>query len=370
VPAVVGTTQTVNGVLNDTYTVTVTDANGCTVQGSVPVNPTNGPAITVDGFTDVTCAVGANGTISTSAFGGTGSLTYSWSSIPAGFIAGNVANLSGLSGGTYVVTVGDGAACNSFEVITIAEALPMTILNNVIDAVCFGANGTIDITVQGGTSALGTYLYDWSNNGFGAYVDTEDVSLTAGSYSVIVADDNGCAINGGPFIINEPTEISLTTSSTQSACTLATGSVSVVATDGTPGYTYQWFDAISGLQVGNSTSVNNLLSGCYSVDVTDINGCVQSDNICISDLNGPVLTFVPTNILCNGAATGAINLTVVPSSGVQSISWTSLLGFTASTEDISSLVADDYAVVVTETNGCVSGLSVSLNESVAMSLTQ
>jgi hypothetical protein len=369
VPTVVGTTQTVNGVLNDTYTVTVTDANGCTVQGSVPVNPTNGPAISVDGFTDVTCAGGANGTISTSAFGGTGSLTYSWSSIPAGFTAGNVANLSGLSGGTYVVTVGDGAACNSFEVITIAEALPMTILNNVIDAVCFGANGTIDITVQGGTSALGTYLYDWSFNGFGAYVDTEDVSLAAGSYSVIVADDNGCAINGGPFIINEPTEISLATSSTQSACTLATGSVSVVATDGTPGYTYQWFDVISGVQVGNSTSVNNLMSGCYSVDVTDLNGCVQSDNVCVSDLNGPVLTFVPTNIICNGAATGAINLTVVPSSGVQSISWTSLLGFTASTEDITGLVADDYAVVVTETNGCVSGLSVTLTESVAMSIT-
>lgn len=369
VPAVVGNTQTVNGVLNDVYTVTVSDANGCTVQGSVPVNPTNGPAITVDNFTNVLCAGGANGTITTSAFGGTGALTYSWSSVPAGFTAGNVPNLSGLSGGTYVVTVGDGAACNSFEVITITEPLPMTILDNVIDALCFGATGTIDITVQGGTSATGTYSYDWSFNGFGAFVDPEDVSLTAGSYSVIVADDNGCSITGGPYIINQPTEITLSTNSTQSACTLPTGSVSVVASNGTPGYTYQWFNAISGVQVGNTASVSNLLSGCYNVFVTDFNSCIQSTNVCVSDLNGPVLSAIPTNIICNGAATGAVNLTVVPTSGVQSIAWTSLLGFTASTEDISGLVADDYAVIVTETNGCVSGLSVSITESIAISIT-
>jgi gliding motility-associated-like protein len=370
---VVGTTQTVNGVLNDAYTVTVTDDNGCSLTASVAVAPTNGPAITVDGFTNVLCAGGSNGTISTSSFGGTGTLTYSWSSIPAGFTAGNVANLSGLAGGTYVVSVGDGAACTSNEIIIISEPDPLQILFNEIDAVCFGENGLIDITVFGGTSAGGTYLYDWSNNGTGAFVDSEDLAVQAGTYTVIVADDNGCTANGGPYTINEPTSISLVTSSTQSACTFTTGSVTVNASNGTPGplpnsYTYAWFNSISGVQVGNTPSVNGLGSGCYDVIVTDFNNCTSSTNVCVSDLNGPNLNGVVTNTTCYNGNDGAINLTITTTTGVQTIAWTSIQGFSSNSEDISGLVADDYAVVVTENNGCTSGLSFTVSQPTEISL--
>jgi gliding motility-associated-like protein len=364
---VVGTTQTVNGVLNDVYTVTVTDDNGCSIDASVTVLPTNGPAIAVDGFTDVLCAGGSNGTITTSSFGGTGTLTYSWSSIPAGFTAGNVPNVSGLAGGTYVVSVSDGAACTSNEVIVISEPDPIQILFNEIDAICFGETGLIDITVFGGTSVSGTYLYDWSHNGTGAFVDSEDLQTIAGSYTVIVADDNGCTETEGPFTINEPSQINLVTNSTQSACTFTTGSVSVSATDGTPGplpnsYTYAWFNSASGIQVGNTSTVNNLGAGCYDVVVTDFNGCTSTTNECVSDLNGPDLSALETNVTCFDGANGAVDLTVITTSGVQSIIWTSTQGYSANTEDISGLIADDYAVIVTENNGCTSGLTVSVTE--------
>jgi gliding motility-associated-like protein len=368
---VVGTTQTVNGVLNDVYTVTVQDDNGCSLTASVSVLPTNGPAITVDGFTDVLCAGGSNGTITTSSFGGTGTLTYSWSSIPAGFTAGNVPNVSGLSGGTYVVSVSDGAACTSNEVIVISEPDPIQIVFNEIDAVCFGENGLIDITVFGGTSANGTYLYDWNHNGTGAFVDSEDLTIGAGTYSVIVADDNGCTATGGPYTISEPTPITLATSSTQSACTFTTGSVSVAASDGTPGplpnsYTYAWFNSISGVQVGNTATVNNLGAGCYDVVVTDFNSCTTTTNVCVSDLNGPDLSAVVTNATCFAGANGSVDLSVVATTGVQTIIWTSILGFSANTEDISGLIADDYAVIVTENNGCTSGLSVTVTEPIGI----
>jgi hypothetical protein len=376
----IGTTATVNNVLNDTYTVTVTDDNGCSVDGSVSVQPTNGPAITIDNISDVTCAGASNGSISTTSTGGAGALTYSWSSIPAGLPnpnPGDVSNLFGIPGGTYVVTVTDGAACNTQQVVVINEPNPIVITSNITDANCFGENGLIDITVSGGTVAT-DYGYDWDHNGGATFNDPQDLSFIAGTYNVSVIDDNSCVANAGPFTINEPSEITLVTSSTQSSCLVNNGTVSVVATNGTPGntpneYLYVWTD-VNSSQVGNTANSFNLPAGCYDVTVTENrpNGCSVSTTECISDINGPTLTETFTNPTCNSGLDGEILLDVVSPIGGVTFVWTALNGSAINpnntSEDLSGISADEYAVVATDANGCITGLSVILNEPDAINI--
>ncbi|WP_258540614.1 T9SS type B sorting domain-containing protein [Parvicella tangerina] len=369
------TTSTATGLINNAYTVIVSDDNGCTVSGTVAVNPTNGPAVTIDGSTDVSCSGSNNGSISVTGSGGTGALSFTWTTADGSGLVPTDEDQTGLSGGTYVVTVTDGALCNSQEVIVIDEPDPLVIAAAVTDATCFGDNGEIDVTVSGGTIAV-DYGYDWSYNGSGSYIDPEDATQPAGTYSLNVIDDNGCPASAGPFTINEPTAISLTTSSTVSACTQATGSVSVVATDGTPGnppneYSYIWTDA-GGTQIGNSTTVTNQFSGCYDVEVTDANGCIATTTECISDNPGPTLTELHTDVTCNGGADGDIDLTVTSTALPVSVTWSALGGSainpTVNDEDINGLAADEYAVTATDNNGCTAALSIVITEPNAVNI--
>lgn len=370
------TTSTATGLVNGTYNVTVTDDNGCTATGTVAVNPTNGPAVTIDDSTNVTCAGAANGSIQTTGSGGTGSLSYAWDTSPSTGVFATTPDVSGLSGGTYVITVTDGALCNSQEVVTIYEPDPITIVAAITDANCFGENGDIDITVTGGT-VTGAYGYDWDNNGTGSYTDSEDLTAAAGTYSVCVIDDNSCTACAGPYTINEPTAITLTTSSTVSACTQATGSVTVTAADGTPGtapneYTYVWTDG-SSTQVGNAATATNLYSGCYDVLVTENrpNGCTATTTECISDNPGPTLSETHIDAMCNGSSDGSIDLTITSTVNPVTVVWTALNGSPISpnntTEDITNLAADEYSVEATDANGCTAGLSIDILEPIAIS---
>jgi len=379
----VNAAATGNILINDSYTVIITDDNGCTQSANVAVIPTNGPAVTIDATQDVDCANASNGFIHTSGSGGTGALTFTWTDALGNPLVpdpGNVQDLDNIPGGTYILTVTDGALCNTNSVINIFEPLPMTINDNIIPAVCFGGTGTIDVSVNGGTLAPGnSYGFDWDNNGVGAFTDPEDLVTTQGTYNVLVIDDNNCVLSGGPYTINQPTQIVLTTSSpTQSACLQATGSVSVVAQFGTPGvppneYTYVWTD-VTNTQVGNTaTTPATLLAGCYDVLVTDINGCTMTATQCVTDLNGPTLTDNSNNVVCNGGSGGAlgdIDLNVVSAAGGVAFSWTALGGNTinpnTTSEDINGLLADDYSVVATDANGCVSGLTVTITEPVSI----
>lgn len=370
------TTATATGLVNNTYTVVVTDDNGCTATGTVAVNPSNGPAVTIDDSTNVTCPGAANGSIQTTGSGGSGSLTYSWDTSPSTGVFATTPDVSGLSGGTYVVTVTDGALCNSQEVITIDEPSPINIATVVTDANCFGENGTIDVTVSGGT-VTGAYGYDWDNNGTGSYTDTEDLTVPAGTYSLTVIDDNSCTASAGPYTISEPTELTLATSNTASACLNPTGTVTVVASDGTPGaapneYTYIWTDGI-GNQVGNTATASNLYSGCYDVLVTENrpNGCTATTTECISDNPGPTLSETHIDATCNGAVDGSIDLTITSTVNPVTVVWTALGGSainpTNTDEDINMLAADEYSVEATDANGCTAGLSIDILEPVAIS---
>jgi gliding motility-associated-like protein len=162
------------------YTVTVTDGNGCEQTTSVTVGLADGPEITVNSVSDVSCNGSTDGSASISVSGGDGNYSYSWS--PSG---GNASSASGLAPGSYTVIVADGSGCEVFENILIGEPLMVGVTGVVNNADCSGNNGSISVVASGGT---GSYSYLWSPNG----ETSSSITGLSGNYSVVVTDGNGC----------------------------------------------------------------------------------------------------------------------------------------------------------------------------------
>ncbi|MBI2968474.1 MAG: PKD domain-containing protein, partial [Bacteroidetes bacterium] len=161
-----------------TFTVTVTDANGCTVTGSTTV--TQPAPVTVTTIpTNLTCNGVCNGSATASGAGGTSPYTYNWSNGTM-----NNATISNVCAGTYTVTVYDNKGCTSTATATITEPPAMTVSLSVTDINCNGqCTGSITATPSGGTSP---YTYIWTTC---ASMCTNTIgSLCAGTYTVTVTD--------------------------------------------------------------------------------------------------------------------------------------------------------------------------------------
>lgn len=195
-----GTDATATGLSPNTYTVKVTDANGCSVTESVQIKE---PSIlsATNTHTDVSCNGGNNGTASVVVTGGTGTYTYSWA--PYG---GTDATAAGLSAGIYTVTVKDENSCSVTNTITITEPEKLEATTAIIDVSCHnGNNGSVSVTATGGT---GAYTYLWSNSG----ETTSSVGdLTAGTYTVTITDQNSCSVTVSAVVKQPVNPISLNT---------------------------------------------------------------------------------------------------------------------------------------------------------------
>ncbi len=209
-----------------TYSVTVTDANGCTTTGSVTVSAPGAINVSVTP-TNVSCNSAtsgnhSNGSIATTVSGGTGSYTYSWSGGASG------ANPSGLSTGTYSVTVTDGNSCTSTATATVGQPSALTVSTTPTDVSCSGANGNVATSVSGGTSG---YTYLWSNS----QTNATNTGLAAGTYSVTVTDANSCTATASATV-----GTSTTISSTITGSTSALGSLVSTFTGPSGMSSYSW----------------------------------------------------------------------------------------------------------------------------------
>ncbi|WP_420388274.1 PKD domain-containing protein [Roseivirga sp.] len=333
------TSQDLNNLTAGSYSVTVTDANGCTASTSVTINEPSALTVSTTS-TNVTCQGDGDGTIDLTVSGGTGAYTYFWNS------GATSQDLSNLGPGTYSVTVTDDNGCTATTSVTINEPDALSLSIASTNVLCNGeANGTIDLTVTGGT---GPFTYSWSNG-----AGTEDLTgLSANTYIVNVTDANGC-IASTSVVISEPAVLSLSTSKTDVLCNgAATGDIDLSVSGGSVGYSYLWSNGAT------TQDLNNVVAGTYSVTVTDANGCTASTSVTITEPTALTLSSTQTNVSCKGDNDGSIDLSVTGGTGAYSFSWSN----GATSEDISALVAGSYTVTVTDGNGCTATTTISITE--------
>ncbi len=268
----------ITGLAPGSYTVTATDANGCTAQSTVVIGNSSGFSVSVTG-NDATCGL-LNGDATATSTGGTGTVTYSWSN------GGNGASITGLDAGTYTVTATDGAGCTATADVTIANTAGVALTATGVDATCGQNNGSATATATG----TGTITYSWSNGDTGASI----TGLTAGSYTVTATDAAGCTANETVVISSSAgTAVTLTLDTdcwgSETTWEIQDGSGTAVASGG------PYTDV-----AGGQTFVENvcLPDGCYDFIINDtygdgLNGtafgCSVDGNYVLEDGSGNTL---------------------------------------------------------------------------------
>jgi len=223
-----GTGSTESNLTGGTYTVTVTDANSCTSQGTVAVVGATTPSVAITGSTNILCNGNFTGDATATASGGVGPYTYSWA--PSG---GTNATEATLGAGSYTVTITDGNGCTATASVTLTEPPLLTATIAGTDILCFGgATGSCTYTPAGGN---GPYTYAWTPSGGTASIET---GLIAQTYTCIATDANGCTVSD-TITLTEPTLLTTTSSQVDELCQGANnGSATVNPSGGAGGYTY------------------------------------------------------------------------------------------------------------------------------------
>ncbi len=369
-----------------TYTVTVTDANGCTSNGSVTVAVA--PVITAVAFANDNmigdCAL-SEASLNVNVNGGEAPYAFSWT--PAtGLSAVNIQNPTAKPAATttYTVTVTDANGCTAVSGVTInvAPALNVTVtIDDNLIGTCPASVAHLSATASGGE---GGYTYSWNNPatlGSPGLANTTAKPAVTTTYTVTATDANGCTAQAS-VTVNVAPDLAVTASATDyiiGSCPSSTSVLTATVTGGEElvagGYTYSWSPA-AGLNYTNVQSpvAKPAATTTYTVTVTDRNGCTAISSVTIN-VNPPiVLTTVPVvyaggyNITCNGASDGAVNLTANGGESPFTFVWTGPSGYNSANEDISGLRAGTYTVVVTDANNCTSTTFVDLIEPAVLSL--
>ena len=361
----VQTTQTATGLPAGTFTVTVTDAHGCTKTSSATITQPSGLSnVIASVVTNINCFGGNNGSVTvTNPIGGTLPYAYSWNSTPTQ----TTQTATGLIAGTYTVTVTDANGCylTSTAIITQPALLSNASASVVNNVACFGGNnGSVSVTTPNG----GTPPYSYSWNSTPIQTTQTATGLAAGTYTVTVTDANNCPSLSSAATISQPLALSNVQAITlvQINCFGNTNGMAAVTSPsgGTAPYTYSW----NSMPVQTNDTAVNLSAGTYTVIVTDANGCTLSSNTTVTQppAMGNVIASVVNPVSCFGLSNGAATVTA-PSGGLPPYSflWNST---PVQTNDTAfGLPAGNYIIQVTDANGCSLSDTVAVTQPTALS---
>ncbi len=306
------TTQTISVNTQQSYTVTVTDGNGCSASASRPltVNPLPSPAIT---GTTAFCS-GLNSTLNA----GVGFTSYLWTG------GATTQTINVTTGGLYTVTVANNFGCTASTNVNITvHALPTPAITGPA-GICTGSNAVIN---------AGTYSsYQWST---GATTQTITVA-NAATYTVTVTDANGCTGSTNKSLVLFPLPTP-TITGTAAICQGASSSLNAGAYS-----SYLWSTGAT------TATINATVAGPYTVTVTDANGCTNNTlfNLTVNALPTPAITGVTA--FCTGASS-----TLNAGAGYTNYLWST--GATTQTVVVTGTAT--YAVTVTDGNGCTASTS-------------
>ncbi len=305
------------------------------------LNPFNSSATTNQ---NVTCFGGNDGSVSAAPNGGTGPFTYQLN----GGAAQSSNVFTGLTTGTYNITVNDNTGCSSVASATVTEPAQISISETVQNVLCNASNnGTITVTAS---NTVGAVTYQLNSN----TPQSSNVfnNLTAGAYTITVRDANACS-NQKTITVTEPAVLDAAINKTDALCFgTANGSVTTIASGGNGSYQYK----LNGGSFQTNGSFTNLAAGNYTVTVNDANNCSVTINFTITQPALLTNTSVPENVKCFGESTGKI--TVAAAGGFGGIQYRLGTGSLQSSNVFTNLTTGTYSVAVVDGNNCTTTQSV------------
>lgn len=257
---------------------------------------------------------------------------------------------------TYWIEAINYKGCKSPKVplAIVVNPLPVITSTSQTNVLCNGGNsGTASIVVNNGTPS---YSYNWTSN---SSTSNSASGLNAGQYTVTVTDSKNCKASTS-FNITQPSAISISFTNQINVSCFGGSDASVTAAPngGMPGYTYTWSPIVN-----TTNNISGLTSGIYTVMVKDINNCIATNSINITQPSSVTVTNTITNVSCFSGTNGAISIT--PSGGTPNYTYT-WLSSGQTTSAISSLSAGIYSVIVTDSKNCATTLAYSVTQPTAL----
>jgi len=315
-----------------TYICMVTDANGCSITGSVVIGQAQGLSLSMSSSA-VTCYGYTDGTATATYSGGTPPFTYQWST------GATSSTITGLYASTYGVTVIDADSCSLTSSVTVTAPDVLNLNMSADPVVCYGGNsGGAEALVNGGTLP---YTYQWSS---GATVASLS-NLSAGNYTCVVTDSNNCQ-SSSSIILSQPAQLAFNASSLDfngfgvSCYGVSDGQILIQSTSGgTPNYTSS---IDGGVNYSSSMNYSGLSVGAYVVMVKDANDCVSSTT---------TITITSPSPFSGVIVQLTIDLQANVNGGVPS--YTYLWNTNQTTQTISPQSNGIYWCIITDANNCV-----------------
>jgi hypothetical protein len=330
-----GSTSTITGLAPGQYTVTVTDANGCTSTASGQVDAF-GCALDVTLGPDASICLSGIVVLTPTVTGATGAVGYIWST------GENSSTIAVGAAGEYCVTVTDEAGCQDADCITVT-IIDGPVLNcPVTNESAPGANdGAIGCETNPGLD------YVWSNGATTPAI----TGLSPGIYCVTATDlATGCSTDTCFTVQAGNCQLIITSIITDVLCNADnSGSVAVNVMNGTPPITFAWSNG------DTDANLNNVVAGTYSVTISDAANCIEIREYTVNQPD-PLTITLDSIHLASDFPSGAIFITVNGGNDPYVYAWSGDNGQIGSNEDFTDLDMGTFAVVVTDANGCTASI--------------
>ncbi len=315
-----------------TYSVTVTDANSCTI--SANTNIVVNPGITANVIAvNPPCYQEPGGRINIDVTSGTPAYSYIWNT---GATEDSVINC--LGGTPYCVTIQDGAGCSLEICHTLTDPAELVVTSSTVPTECGYLDGEITLNISGGT---GVSTVIWTESHTGDHI----TGLHPGDYTATVTDANSCTeiltVTVGFFGAGD-------VSIEQNQFIKCYGETTAVLTSYMDGgalpLSYEW--SVPGQ---TNATLSGIGANTYSVTIEDAYGCSGQASFPVTQPEQLTMLIDHVDVLCRGGNNGSATVTV--SGGIFPYLYSWEHGPTSS--HISSLTAGTYSVEVTDINGCI-----------------